>query len=238
MARAQSRAWHIDQVPQTTPNLRDIGRTPTEDGGELRTERVLRSGLPFDDDVVEHVAWPPALVLDLRSDDEIVQRPTLSSVPSRNLPLLSSLRPAAHHDGTLVTLYAALLESAGPMLADVVRAVADTEGPVLIHCAAGKDRTGISVALLMRLAGVDRATVMADYVRTNDAIDAIDVRLRQLPGNERRSELPREYFHVVPEAIDAVMDVWDGHHGGTHGWLRHVGGDRNLADRLRSTLLA
>ncbi len=199
---------------------------------------MLRSGLPFDDDVVQHVVWPPALVLDLRSSPEIRQRPTLSSVPSRNLPLLSSLRPAAHHDGTLVTLYGALLESAGPMLVDVVRSVVDTDGPVLIHCAAGKDRTGISVALLMRLAGVDRATVMADYVRTNDAIEAIDERLRQLPGNERRSELPREYFHVVPEAIDAVMDVWDGHRDGTHGWLRQVGAERDLGDRLRSSLLA
>lgn len=222
---------------QTTPNLRDIGRTPTVDGALIRPERVLRSGLPFDDDVVDHVVWPPRLVLDLRSDHEITQQATLSTAPSRNLPLLASLKPEAHHDGTLVTLYGALLESAGPMLVDVVRSVTYTDGPVLIHCAAGKDRTGISVALLMRLAGVERSTVMADYVLTNDAIGAIDQRLRQLPGNERRSELPREYFHVVPDALDAVMDVWDAHPDGTHGWLRSVGAEADLADRLRESLL-
>jgi hypothetical protein len=225
-------------VPQTTPNLRDIGRTPTEDGAEIRTERVLRSGLPFDDDVVDHVVWPPALVLDLRSEHELAQQPTLSTVPSRHLPLLAALRPDPHRDTTLVALYEAVLAAAAPLLVDVVRHVADTDGPVLIHCAAGKDRTGISVALLMRLVGVDRATVMSDYVRTNDAIAAIDARLRELPGNERRSELPREYFHVVPEAIDAVLDTWDAHPGGTRGWLLDAGGERDLADRLRSSLLA
>ncbi len=224
-------------MPQTTPNLRDIGRTPIAGGGQLRTGRVLRSGLPFDDDVVDHVVWPPKLVLDLRSAQEITQRPTLSTVSSRNLPLLSSLRPDAHFDGTLVTLYRAVLDAAAPLLVDVVRAVADTDGPVLIHCAAGKDRTGISVALLMRLLGVDPDTVMTDYLRTNEAIDAIDDRLRRLPGNERRSELPREYFSVVPDAMDAVLDVWSSHPGGTHGWLRDAGGEPDLADRLRSRMM-
>lgn len=224
-------------MPQTTPNLRDIGRTPTADGGQIRAERVLRSGLPFDDDVIDHVVWPPALVLDLRSEYELTQQPTLSIAPSRNLSLLASLRPETHIDGTLVTLYSAVLESAAPLLVDVVRAVAGTDGPVLIHCAAGKDRTGISVALLMRLLGVDRPTVMADYVLTNDSIDAIDERLRRLSGNERRSELPREYFHVVPAALDVVMDIWDSHPDGTHGWLRDSGGEPDLIERLHTGLL-
>ena len=162
----------------------------------------------------------------------------LTTVPSRNLPLLSSLRPEAHLDGTLISLYRAVLDAATPLLVDVVRAVADTEGAVLIHCAAGKDRTGISVALLMRLVGVDRATVMADYELTNDAIDAIDARLRVMSGNERRDDLPREYFHVVPAALEAVLDAWDEHPGGVEGWLIEAGGEPDLSGRLRSTLLA
>ena len=220
-------------MPQTTPNLRDIGFTPAADGGRIRPGRVLRSALPFDQDVVDHVVWPPSVVLDLRSDAEISQHPTLSGPHTVHLPLLASLRPESHLDGTLVTLYTAVLESAAPLLVDVVRIVADADGPVLIHCAAGKDRTGISVALLMRLVGVERDVVMADYVHTNEHIDAIDARLRALSGNERRDELPREYFHVVPAALDAVMDIWDAAPGGTAGWL----GDENLVARLRERLL-
>jgi rhodanese-related sulfurtransferase len=224
-------------VPQTTPNLRDIGFTRTVDRAQVRPGLVLRSGLPFDDDVVDHVVWPPRVVLDLRSDRELAQRPTLSAPRVVNLPLLSALRPDAHHDGTLVTLYAAVLDSAAPLLVDVVREVVEADGPVLIHCAAGKDRTGIAVALLMRLIGVGRDETMADYVRTNDHIAAIDSRLRALPGNERRDELPREYFHVVPEAIDIVMDLWDAAPGGTQGWLQAAGGDEHLVEQLRGRLL-
>lgn len=224
-------------MPQTTPNLRDIGFTRTAGGGQVRSGLVLRSGLPFDDDVVDHVVWPPAVVLDLRSDRELAQRRTLAAPRVVNLPLLSSLRPEAHHDGTLVTLYAAVLESAAPLLVELVREVVDAEGPVLIHCAAGKDRTGIAVALLMRLVGVGRDDAMADYVRTNDHLPAIDARLRALAGNERRDELPREYFHVVPDALDVVMDLWDAAPGGTAGWLERAGGDADLVDRLRGRLL-
>lgn len=224
-------------VTPTTPNLRDIGSTPTADGRLIGPDRVLRSGLPFDDDVVEHVTWPPSLVVDLRSEAELTQRATLAGPPVLHLPLLASLRPEAHLDGTLVTLYAAVLESAAPLLVDLVRAVAEADGPVLIHCAAGKDRTGISVALLMRLVGVERDHVMTDYVRTNEYIEAIDARLRALSGNERRDELPREYFHVVPAAIDAVMDIWDTAPGGTADWFEQVGGDADLVERLRRRLL-
>lgn len=224
-------------MPQTTPNLRDIGSTPTADGGQIRWGKVLRSALPFDHDVVDHVVWPPAVVLDLRSDAEIVQHATLVEPLTKHLPLLASLRPESHLDGTLVTLYAAVLESAAPLLVEVVRIVADAEGPVLIHCAAGKDRTGISVALLMRLVGVERDVVMADYVHTNEHIDAIDARLRSLTGNERRDELPKEYFHVVPAALDAVLDIWDAAPGGTPGWFQQAGGDEDLVERLRDRLL-
>ncbi|MGJ9421229.1 tyrosine-protein phosphatase [Aeromicrobium sp. CF3.5] len=229
-------------MTQRTPNLRDIGSTPTADGGQIRSGAVLRSALPFDHDVVDHVVWPPAVVLDLRSEAEIAQHPTLAAPPTVHLPLLASLRPESHLDGTLVTLYAAVLESAAPLLVEVVRIVADARGPVLIHCAAGKDRTGISVALLMRLVGVERDVVMADYVHTNEHIDAVDARLRALSGNERRDELPREYFHVVPAALDAVMDIWDAAPGGTVGWLEREsrdlgGGDEDLVERLRQRLL-
>lgn len=221
-----------------TPNLRDLGGTATAEGELVQSGRLLRSALPFAEDVApDGTAWPPEVVVDLRSSPEVEQYPTLPGSRFVNLPLLSQLRPGAHLDGTLVALYRALLDAAPHLLVDLVRTVADTSGAVLVHCSAGKDRTGISIALVLRLLGVDRDVVMDDYVVTNQHIEQIDARLRALPGNERRDELPREYFHVVPDALDAVMDVWDSHRGGVRGWLRSAGAEGDLADRLRSSLL-
>lgn len=223
---------------QTTPNLRDLGGTLTGAGQAVRAGRLLRSALPFAADLApDGTVWPPSTVIDLRSAPEVDQYRTLQTGRIVNLPLLSQLRPDTHLDGTLIALYRALLETAPRLMVDLVRTVADTDGPVLVHCSAGKDRTGIAVALLLRLVGVERDTVMNDYVATNAHIEAIDARLRALPGNERRSELPKEYFHVVPDALDAVLDVWDRHRGGVHGWLTTAGAEPGLADRLRRSLL-
>lgn len=225
-------------MPSDLPNLRDVGGLPAEGGATVAAGRVLRSALPFDDDLVDGVAWPPTVVLDLRSAPELEAFPTMSGPRVVHLPLLSLLAPDAHLDETLAALYLALLDSAGGLLVDVVREVADADGPVLVHCAAGKDRTGIAVALLLRLVGVEREHVMADYLLTDDAIDAIDARLRAISPTGERRDLPREYFHVVPDALGAVLDRWDAHPDGTAGWLVEAGGDADLIDRLRARLLA
>ena len=221
-----------------TPNLRDLGGTMTGAGQILLPGRLVRSALPFADDLSpDSSPWPPAVVVDLRSDGERRQYPTLQAPTAVNLPLLDELRPESHLDGTLIALYRAVLDGAPNMLVDLVRTVADAPGTTLIHCSAGKDRTGISVALLLRLVGVERDVVMTDYMVTNDNIEAIDGRLRVLPGNEHRDALPKEYFHVVPDALDAVLDVWDAHRGGVNGWLQSAGAERDLVDRLHVSLL-
>lgn len=228
----------VPGVAELTPNLRDLGGTLTGTGAVIKSDRLLRSALPADTDLSPRgIAWPPAVVVDLRSAPEIQQRGSLSSGTSVHLPLLSQLKPDAHLDGTLIALYRALLDSAPHLLVDLVRTVADNDGPVLIHCAAGKDRTGISIALILRLLGVDHDTVMADYIATNNHIEAIDARLRSLPGNEGRDDLPREYFHVVPDALEQVLHTWDSHTGGVHGWFAQAGGSADLSDRLAAGLL-
>ena len=227
---------HNDHVP----NLRDLGGMRTEDGLELLRGRLLRSALPSAKDTVpDGIAWPPALVIDLRSDGEAEPIHPLAPSGARivNLPLLSALRPETAPWEDLDGLYLVLLDDASMYLVELVREVGNATGATLIHCAAGKDRTGVSIALLLRLVGVSREAVIDDYLATAAAEQAISSRLRRGAGWRHRAALPSAFFAVSSAAIEGVLDVWDGHDGGVHGWFRSVGGDDSTVDRLRRTLI-
>lgn len=222
------------------PNLRDVGGMTTRDGTELLHGRLLRSAMPTARDIApDGIVWPPALVIDLRSDAESESIHPLARSGARivNLPLLSALRPETAPWEDLGGLYLVLLDDASMYLVELVREVGNANGPTLIHCAAGKDRTGVSIALLLRLVGVPRDVVLGDYMATAAAEQAIGARLRKVAGRRHRATLPPSFFSVSSDAIDGVLDVWDGHDGGVHGWFRSVGGDDSAVEQLRRRLI-
>jgi protein-tyrosine phosphatase len=133
-------------------------------------------------------------VIDLRSRKEIdvAVHPLAAVADVHHVALGESLHPervaatpAAERD--LAWAYRLIVLEATAELARIVRIVASASGPVLVHCAAGKDRTGIVVAVLLRAAGVRRDDVMADYLRTNDNLERLWARLTaagaHLPSN-------------------------------------------------------
>lgn len=227
-------------VPATTPNLRDVGGLATADGRALAANRVLRSAVPSAKDVgPTGTTWPPRLVVDLRSAGESEPVHPLAGVGVRvlNLPLLAALRPGAQPIETLRELYLEMLDQSSMYLVELVREVGLVDGTTLIHCAAGKDRTGVSIALLLRLVGVPRETVLADYLRTAEDEAAILERLRASAGHRRRRSLPAAFLDVSAEAITAVLDHWDAHPDGVEGWFLEVGGTPDQVDVLRRALL-
>lgn len=238
MPSPQHKVGHVRR--DFVPNLRDVGGMATEDGRAVFPGRVLRSAMPSAKDLVpEGIAWPPAVVIDLRSDGECEPIHPLASQGSRivNLPLLSTLRPDLAPPSSLHGLYLLLLEHASMYLVELVREVSVASGATLIHCAAGKDRTGVSVALLLRLSGVSREQVLADYQASGAASKAIGARLHKLPGRRHRAALPAAFLDVSTEAIEGVLDVWDEHPEGVQGWFRSIGGDDDLVAQLRRTLV-
>lgn len=232
------------EPPAVTPNLRDVGGLPAVDGRVVASGRVLRSAVPQADDLgPDGLGWPPSLVIDLRSASESGEAHPLQAAGSRvvNLPLLAALQPGVAPAESLEVLYRIVLDTASDELVQVVGEVAAEPGSTLIHCAAGKDRTGIAVALLLRLVGVGRADVLLDYGLTEHALADIDRRLRP-PRDEAvdpaRHTYPPGFAHVAPGAVEAVLDVWDEHDGGVHGWFVAAGGTPETADRLRHRLLS
>ncbi len=101
-----------------------------------------------------------------------------------------------------------------------LRTIANTDGAVLVHCAAGKDRTGVVVALALDAAGFSREEIVADYLATAERIEAILDRLlasstyrAELEGHDPRAHAPE------PGAIERVFELVEERWGGSVPWL-------------------
>lgn len=225
------------------PNLRDLGGLRTDHSATTRPGVLLRSAAPLPGDRPPDLPdWPPAAVFDLRSAAELAGRPhPLARVGTavHPLPLMDGVVPAGRVDWSRVPDlpdgYLALLQRGAPKLVRLVELAAAADGPALVHCAAGKDRTAVAVAVLLRAAGVSRAEVIVDYRRTEPELPAIlarDVFDQSIdPADMRR------LMGVPTEAITGVLDVLDDTPGGAAGWLRRHGAPATVLDAWRRRLL-
>ncbi|MDW8325454.1 MAG: tyrosine-protein phosphatase [Anaerolineales bacterium] len=166
-------------------NLRDIGGYPTYDGRHVRWGRVYRSGTLSDltdADLERLAALNLRLICDLRAAEEIerqpdrlpptpglvyVHLPTNAPTPLREwLHTLIFRRDAL--DEVVADSYIRLATTRAEALGAVLTRLAAPDAlPALIHCTAGKDRTGIIIALLLHLLGVADDLILADYALSN-----------------------------------------------------------------------
>lgn len=119
--------------------------------------------------------------------------------------------------------------------------------PVLVHCYAGKDRTGFAVAVALEAAGVDRDAILADYLRSNAAVatlrESILATMRSREGvtdemmSFAESRLTDEVLGVREDYLASARRVLDEAHGGLDGYLAAAGVDTEDVDRLRTQLL-
>ena len=119
--------------------------------------------------------------------------------------------------------------------------------PVLVHCFAGKDRTGFAVAVALESAGVDRDAILADYLRSNDAVGPLresilaTMRTREGMTDEvmsfAESRLTDEVLGVREQYLVSARRVLDETHGGLRGYLQAAGVTDDDVARLRAQLL-
>jgi protein tyrosine/serine phosphatase len=125
------------------------------------------------------------------------------------------------------------------------RALGETDRPVLIHCAAGKDRTGMLAALTHHLLGVAHDDLMEDYLLTNTAVDlvgrapAIAEQLKGFTGRTASHDAVVAFMGVEPAYLEAAIAEMTKRHGGIDGYLEQaLGVDAGLRDRIVERLSA
>ncbi len=138
-----------------------------------------------------------------------------------------------------VRAYMGYLTRRPDSVTESVRAIAKTAGAVLVHCAAGKDRTGVVVAIALDAAGWDREVIVADYLASTDRIDQILARLMSSETYRADLEANVSKQHApLPGAMERVLELIDERFGSSGDWLRSNGLDDSelelLAERLGS----
>lgn len=141
---------------------------------------------------------------------------------------------------TLGRIYTGMLEHGAADFARTAREAATAEGGVLVHCTAGKDRTGVSVALLLDAAGVERDAVVADYERSGqDLAGEWSDRMLGMVGSmgvPLTEQIVTLVTRAPAEAIRSALDWVEDNHGSAAGYLRSGGLTGAELARLRDRL--
>ncbi|MFN2468347.1 MAG: tyrosine-protein phosphatase [Gaiellaceae bacterium] len=228
-------------------NVRDLGGHATEDGRETRFGAVVRA-----DSVrrLSDVGWGALVehgitrIVDLRMQQELdVDPPAALPVEVVHLSVLGELDPEAEAaiDALATTrdVYLEFLERYRSNFARAVAAVGDAPpGGVLIHCHSGKDRTGLLVALLLRLAGVRAAEIADDYALSEQRLAPVLERWIAEAGDETERERRRRISETPREAMLEVLEELERRYGSVRGYLLAGGASEAEIDRAAARLLA
>ncbi|GAA0607281.1 hypothetical protein GCM10009534_47500 [Kribbella sandramycini] len=232
----------MDLVWPGCRNVRDVGGLPTGDGGRVRSGVLIRSeSLQYltAEGVAAVEGAGVGRILDLRSDGEVEVGPT----PFTGSALAVRQRVAdpadpQHGQPTIVAACTWMLDRRPELFAAAVKAIADEQdGAVVVHCHGGKDRTGMVVALALRVAGVPDDAIVADYFLTQSRLQPwLEEQLAAEPDTAKHPEMI-EFRDTRAESIVAILRHIDEVYGGAEAYLRHGGLTDADLSRLRDRLV-
>ena len=245
-------------------NVRDVGGMPAADGGETVYGRLLRSEnlqelTPAD---VGRLVGEYGLttVVDLRSTVELTTEgpaplDAVASVRHAHHPVLREFLDASQTasaalltealeadrerfaDDPMCGHYLGYLENRPEEVIGALRSITTAPGAAIVHCAAGKDRTGVVIALALTIAGVPREAIVADYVATNERIEAIIERLsRSKMYGGTVTTKPVRAHEARAETMRAFLEQLDARYGGLKPWLSNQGFTDDEVATLRARL--
>jgi protein-tyrosine phosphatase len=223
-------------------NARDLGGLPLKDG-QVRESALIRSEslTRLDEGGVEALREAGvSRVLDLRrpgespdphpfADDEAIYV---------NLPV-EDPADVKRNTGPMVDLYLDMVDARPELFAAAVAAIADApDGAVVVHCAGGKDRTGLVTALALSVAGADKEVVAADYALTEERLEPLMREHLARIVDEAVREQFRAYQATPATNMLTVLEHLEEEHGSVAEYLRSGGLTDEQLLRLRERLTA
>jgi protein-tyrosine phosphatase len=239
-------------------NFRDIGGIPTICNGIIKQGIVFRSASPdciSKEDIIRLRELNIRTIIDLRAQHEIKKRrKSIDHTVNLSLPLdfqqttRERLKPYLYKKGTEKILadisnqlYLDILDASAPAFRQIVELLASGKGsPVLIHCFAGKDRTGIMIALILLALGTDRQFIVDDFLKSNDALIPYFRKMLLLRKIITFGFFPSQrmlYIITVKQRnIDSIIERVMNHYGGIEGYLASAGFEISRLKDLRKRL--
>ncbi|MFD9071305.1 tyrosine-protein phosphatase [Streptomyces lasiicapitis] len=234
---------------QRLHNFRDLGGYVTEDGRRVRWGQVYRADSLSklrDADWDHFLALGVRTVIDLRYPWEIEAKGRVPGHPSFDYHNLSiehryydqpSLDPDVAIGPYLTEQYLEVAEDGVKELRRALEVIAaDDAGPVVFHCASGKDRTGLLAALVLALLDVAEDVIVEDYALTELAADRLLEDWRA--ANPDRGEIWPSYPHAPAEVMRLFLAAMAERYGSLRAYAAHLlGADDELVAALRRNLL-
>ena len=226
-----------------TFNMRDVGGYPAAGGRTTRWRTLLRSDTLHRADATGPVLQGYGLrtVLDLRTDFEADFAPSPSCGPDTRVVRISLIGEDVQEvPQRLEAIYEYLIDRRGEVIASVIGELAAAGSvPALVHCSAGKDRTGIVIGLVLAVLGVPDEVIAADYAVSASRIDASVLEaLNHIPGSAAGTgSLTPDLLASPPSLLLDVLARARAAGGGTvEGYLTSHGLPPASLDVLRESL--
>lgn len=232
----------------TVFNFRDVGGYAVQDGRTVRRGRLYRSDSLHRIDGTDRenfVALGIRTVVDLRRPAEVAQ---LGRVPQYDGLVYRHIHPE-HRDWSevpydeqlglaryLADRYLELTETGAAGIAEAIGVIADeTAAPMVVHCVAGKDRTGVVCALTLSTLGVEDSIIAEDYALSTAASERFSAWVRtQTP---EATTPPKPYFSSPADAMLLFLAGLRQRHGSVEGYLLDAGCTRDQLTALRTHLV-
>lgn len=245
----ETEAEHDRHLPfELAWNFRDLGGYATSDGRVTKWRTMFRADGVHRLTVDDLAPLGIRTVVDLRTPLELEERGRFAhdDVDYHHLPVLQatwerdSIDVSGPAERFLANRYLEMLESGRETIPLALRLLADPAAvPLVFHCAAGKDRTGVVVALALAEVGVDRDAIVADYARSAERVEAIIARLvsRRTYATDLLQDEPIDKHKPKPATMLRLFAALDEQCGGVPAWLRAHGWTEQDAAALRRKLL-